>query len=84
MADSTTSERSPLPEGTIAVGLGLGINGLSAYVFIKLGSQALGDTAWAPLTALWTITFVLAPGFFLPLEQEIGRGVAAQRSSAVC
>ncbi|MBU6316881.1 MAG: hypothetical protein KGR47_10270, partial [Acidobacteria bacterium] len=73
--------RAPLPEGTIPVGLGLLVSGLSAFVFLKVGKNALGgDDAFAPVLSLWFATFALAPGFFLPLEQELGRAVSARRA----
>ena len=73
--------RAPLPEGTVPVGLGLLVSGLSAFVFLRVGKNALGgDDAFAPVLSLWFATFALAPGFFLPLEQELGRAVSARRA----
>ncbi|MEY4172846.1 MAG: hypothetical protein RI900_11 [Actinomycetota bacterium] len=63
------------------MGLGLLISGLSAFVFLRVGKNALGgDDAFAPVLSLWFATFALAPGFFLPLEQELGRAVSARRA----
>ncbi len=39
-----------------------------------------GDKAFSPVLSLWFATFVLAPGFFLPLEQELGRAVSHRRA----
>lgn len=73
--------RAPLPEGTVPVGLGLLVSGLSAFVFLRVGKNALGgDDAFAPVLSLWFATFALAPGFFLPLEQELGRAISARRA----
>ena len=69
--ESTTSARIPLPEGTLAVGGGLLVAGISSYAFFKVGQEALGKEDFKPIVALWFATFVLAPGFFLPLEQEM-------------
>ncbi len=77
------AERSPLPEGTFAVGVGLLVNGVAAYVFLALGARALGTDKWAPVASLWSLAFVLAPGFFLPVEQEVGRALAARRTLGV-
>jgi len=75
------SPRVPLPEGTISVGIGLLIAGVASYAFFKVGTWALGsDAAFAPVSALWFATFALAPGFFLPLEQELGRALAHRRA----
>ena len=70
----------PLPEGTLPVGLGLLIAGISSYAFFKVGQEALGKDDFKPIVALWFATFILAPGFFLPLEQELGRAVAERRA----
>ena len=37
-----------LPEGTVAVGGGLVVNGLTAYAFITLASRDLGAEAYSP------------------------------------
>jgi O-antigen/teichoic acid export membrane protein len=64
----------------LPVGLGLLIAGLSSYAFFKFGQDALGKDAFKPIVALWFATFILAPGFFLPLEQELGRALAHRRA----
>ena len=77
----TTRERLPIPDGTIPVGIALLIAGIATYAFFKIGNVAVGgDKAFAPITALWFATFALAPGFFLPLEQELGRALAHRRA----
>ena len=78
--EPTTSGRIPLPEGTLAVGGGLLVAGISSYAFFKVGQEALGKEHFKPIVALWFATFVLAPGFFLPLEQEMGRALAHRRA----
>lgn len=75
-----SANRTPLPEGTLAVGGGLLVAGLSSYAFFKVGQEALGKDDFKPIVALWFATFVLAPGFFLPLEQEMGRALAHRRA----
>ena len=79
-AKSVDEARAPLPEGTFAVGGGLLVAGLSSYAFFKVGQEALGKENFKPIVALWFATFVLAPGFFLPLEQEMGRALAHRRA----
>lgn len=71
--------RVPLPEGTLPVGLSLLIAGIATYAFFIVGERALGgEEAFAPIVAMWFATFSLAPGFFLPLEQEMGRALSAR------
>jgi O-antigen/teichoic acid export membrane protein len=73
--------RTPLPEGTAPVGVALLIGGIATYAFFKIGTWAVGgDDAFKPISALWFATFALAPGFFLPLEQEIGRALSHRRA----
>jgi hypothetical protein len=69
-----------VPEGTIPVAIGLVITGLSAYAFLSLTRYGLGTDASTPVNQLWFATFILAPGFFLPVEQEVGRALAHRRA----
>ncbi len=75
--------RNPLPEGTAAVGVGLVVSGITAYGFLAVAKRALGDEAYAPLALLWTLVFLVGPGFFLPVEQEISRALAARRATGI-
>lgn len=80
-AEDSRASKAPLPEGTIAVGIGLLIAGIASYAFFKVGKWALGgDSEFAPVSALWFATFALAPGFFIPLEQELGRALSHRRA----
>ena len=80
--DTSTASisRAPVPEGTISVAVGLFINGISTYVFFKIGQQALGQDGFKPIVTMWFIAFALVPGFFLPLEQETSRALAHRRA----
>jgi len=70
-----------LPEGTIPVGIALLVAGIATYAFFKVGTVAVGGPdEFAPLSALWFATFALAPGLFLPLEQELGRAISHRRA----
>jgi O-antigen/teichoic acid export membrane protein len=75
--------KKPLPEGTFAVGGGLLVAGVTAYLFQIISFRALNKADYAALNALWVFVFVLAPGVFLPLEQEVGRAVADRRARRV-
>lgn len=80
--DQTTEAngRAPLPEGTFPVGIGLFVSGITAYIFFKVGQVALGSEDFKPIVALWFTTFALVPGFFMPVEQELGRALAHRRA----
>jgi O-antigen/teichoic acid export membrane protein len=79
----TAAKNSPLPEGTYAIGAGLLIAGISAYGFQILSARQLTDGEYAALNGLWAIVFVVAPGFFQPLEQEVSRALAHRRALGI-
>lgn len=55
--------------------------GIATYAFFKIGNVALGgDEEFKPISDMWFATFALAPGFFLPLEQELGRALSHRRA----
>ena len=86
MARSSTRKAArtanPLPEGTLEVGVGLVLAGLTAYGFTVVAARALGKTDYAPLSVLWAMVFLAGPGFFLPLEQEVSRALALRPDDA--
>ncbi len=70
-----------MPDGTVPVGIALLIAGIATYAFFVVGKSAVGgDEQFQPIVSLWFATFALAPGFFLPLEQELGRALAHRRA----
>ncbi len=75
--------RTNVPEGTWAVGAGLLVAGLSAYGFQILAARQLTSEEYGALNGLWAIVFVVAPGFFQPLEQEVARALAHRRAQGI-
>jgi len=71
--------RIPLPEGTLPVGTGLLVLGATAYVFLITSARVLGPERYSALAALWALVSLAGPGFFFPLEQEVGRALSARR-----
>jgi O-antigen/teichoic acid export membrane protein len=53
---------------------------MASYAFFIVGEGALGKEDFKPISSLWFATFVVAPGIFLPLEQEVGRALAHRRA----
>lgn len=78
--EAATARRNPLPVGTTAVGSGLLISGVAIYAFTAIASRHLGKEEYAPLLLLWYSVFLVGPGFFLPVEQELSRALAARRA----
>lgn len=67
-----------LPPGTLPVGTGLVANGVAAYGFLVISARALGPQSYSALAALWALTYLLTFGFFVPLEREVARALAAR------
>jgi O-antigen/teichoic acid export membrane protein len=74
---------NPLPEGTLSVGAGLIVSGVTSYGFLAISARALGPERYAPLGVLWALTYVVCPGVFLPLEQEVGRALSSRRAKGL-
>ena len=72
-----------LPEGTAAVGAGLAVAAITSYLYIIVALNALDGSAKASFSAFWAVIFVAGPGFFLPLEQEVGRALAHRRAQGL-
>ncbi len=71
-------ERSPLPVGTAPIVVGLVINGATTYGFLVLARRSMGDEAYGGLAVLWGLVYILGPGLFQPLEQEVARATASR------
>jgi O-antigen/teichoic acid export membrane protein len=67
--------------GTTFMVTGSLIGALGAYVFQWYGARALDPDAFAPLSALWTIFFILVTIFLVPVEQYVTREVASGRKA---
>jgi len=72
-----------LPRGTGTVGAWLLFTGLVTYGFATVSARALGADRYAPLSTLWALSFLVAPGVFLPLEQEVTRAISERRVHGV-
>ncbi len=74
--DNTKKHHSTVPKGTFAIGTGMLVGALTGYVVVILVNRAVGDRAYAGFGAFWSLIFVVGPGLFLPLEQEISRAIS--------
>jgi len=76
-------EKNPLPHGTVMVGGGLAANGLTMFAFLFASKRVLSEDSYSVLGVLWGLVFLVGPGFFLPLEQEVSRALASRRARGV-
>lgn len=51
------------------------------YAFLALTARALGPDRYGALSALWALVFLLGPGVFFPVEQEVSRAVATRHAA---
>ena len=81
------ARKLPLPEGTFAVGAGIAVSGVTAYAFQVLAYRQLttphNTIDYSAIFGLWVVVFILTPGFFQPLEQEVGRALAHRRAQGI-
>lgn len=56
---------------------------MSVYAFLALTARTLGPTRYGALSALWALVFLLGPGVFFPVEQEVSRAVAHRTAAGV-
>lgn len=70
--------KTMMPEGTIPVGIGLLVLGFCIYVFQAFATRTFGKSGYGAFGAMWMLTFVVVPGLFLPIEQELGRALSAR------
>jgi O-antigen/teichoic acid export membrane protein len=83
----TVARKLPLPPGTVAVAAGIIVNAVTSYVFLLLAYRQLttehSTAGYGAVFGLWVVVFTLTPGFFQPLEQEVGRAVAHRRAQGI-
>jgi O-antigen/teichoic acid export membrane protein len=56
--------------------------GLLTFAFLSLAGRVLGPEGLAPVSSLWAMVFIVGPGVFLPLQQELARVLGGQRAQA--
>lgn len=56
------------------------VNGITTYAFLVIARRSLGDEAYGGLAVLWGLVYILGPGLFQPLEQELARATAHRAS----
>lgn len=69
-----------MPRQVVTVGTGVAVLGLTSFLYLSVVGRALGPADVVPLTTLWVLINAVGPALFFPLEQEVGRAVAARRA----
>ena len=72
-----------LPPGMFVVAGGLLVAGATIYGFLGFTAHELGPVRYSSLAVLWALLFLVAPGVFSPLEQEVGRALAGRKASGL-
>lgn len=83
IVEGAAKVRGAVPAGTGSVGLGIIIAALTAYIFVIVTLNSLDTGPKAAFSAFWAIIFVIGPGFFLPIEQEVGRAISHRRAQGL-
>lgn len=66
--------------GQAAMSVGLVVFGAASYVFLAASGRALGPSRFGLISVMWGVLFLIGGGLFVPLEQELGRSIAARRA----
>jgi len=80
IASGASKLKGAVPAGTGSVGVGIAISAVTAYVFVIVTLNSLDTGPKAAFSAFWAVIFVVGPGFFLPIEQEVGRAISHRRA----
>jgi O-antigen/teichoic acid export membrane protein len=70
--------RRAVPAGSAPMLAALCTSGLSAYAFLVLTARHLSPAAYAPLAAFWTLAFLVGPGIYVAVDQEMARAVSSR------
>ena len=69
-------------DGTGWLVLGGALAGLGAYLFQIVGTRALGEADYAPISVLWTIQYLVLSTVLVSIETVVTRDTLAQRERA--
>jgi O-antigen/teichoic acid export membrane protein len=64
---------APVTAGVLAAGA-------FSFAFLSIAGRVLGPVDFAPVSSLWAMVFIVGPGVFLPLQQELARVLGSQRA----
>lgn len=65
-----------LPIGTVPIAIGMAVGALTGYMVVIIVNHAVSGSGYAGFGTFWSLIFVVGPGLFFPLEQEISRAIS--------
>lgn len=65
-----------LPVGTVPIAMGMAVGAFTGYVVVIIVNHAVTGPGYAGFGTFWSLIFVVGPGLFFPLEQEISRAIS--------
>jgi len=78
----SSAARAVPGSGTAYMVVGTLIAAVAAYLFQLIAGRVLGPTAFAPITVLWTIQFLVLTIVFVPMEQLTIRRLSVEEPDA--
>ena len=52
-------------------------------MFLTASGRALGPDRFTQISVLWAVLFLVGNGLYIPVEQELGRSIAARRARGI-
>ena len=80
VSSTPAAVRRVLPRGTLQVAAGLAVLGAASYVYLSLAARTLSPQRFGEISVLYSLVYTAGPGAFLPIEQELARGLADRRA----
>src|SRR3954451_18056758 len=80
VSSTPAAVRRVLPRGTLQVAAGLAVLDAASYVYLSLAARTLSPQRFGEISVLYSLVYTAGPGAFLPIEQELARGLAYRRA----
>src|SRR4051795_8009122 len=80
VSSTPAAVRRVLPSGTLQVAAGLVVLGAASYVYLSLAARNLSPQRFGEISVLYSLVYTFGAGAFVPIEQELARGLAHRRA----
>jgi O-antigen/teichoic acid export membrane protein len=64
-------------DGTVTMLIGTLLSGLAAYIWQAAGTRTLGNSSFAPVATMWTLSYLVITVLLAPIEQYAMRTVSS-------